>query len=313
MCGIIGYIGNRNACNVLLDCLKRLEYRGYDSAGIGVIDKKINIIKEVGEISNLAIKITYIKGSVGIGHTRWATHGAVNHKNAHPHISNNKKISIVHNGIIENFKNLKENLKSKGYKFNTDTDSEVIAYLIEDEYFSPHDTAVISIPQKAPEGAIMRTESPFQLLERVKRVAQEWIKPGHRAGSNTHNVSATISLREHEWAAAGEWMWDNKKYYNGLSVLPYDGGTYKQAPFQDCTQEEYESEHIQNSIMIDFYSDSFKNELEKLDKNKTYLIYCRTGRRTGLTIDTMEELGFLQVYNMVGGITQWKINGYPIV
>jgi ribonucleoside-triphosphate reductase len=112
--------------------------------------------------------------------------------------------------------------------------------LIEDEYFSPHDTAVISIPQKAPEGAIMRTESPFQLLERVKKVAQEWIKSGHRSGSNTHNVSATISLREHEWAAAGEWMWDNKKYYNGLSVLPYDGGTYKQAPFQDCTQEEYE-------------------------------------------------------------------------
>ena len=112
--------------------------------------------------------------------------------------------------------------------------------LIEDEYFSPHDTAVISIPQKAPEGAIMRTESPFQLLERVKRVAQEWIRSGHRGGSNTHNVSATISLRDHEWDAAGQWMWDNKKHYNGLSVLPYDGGTYKQAPFQDCTQEEYE-------------------------------------------------------------------------
>ena len=112
--------------------------------------------------------------------------------------------------------------------------------LIEDEYFSPHDTAVISIPQKAPEGAIMRTESPFQLLERVKRVAQEWIRSGHRGGSNTHNVSATISLRDHEWDAAGQWMWDNKTHYNGLSVLPYNGGTYKQAPFQDCTQEEYE-------------------------------------------------------------------------
>ena len=112
--------------------------------------------------------------------------------------------------------------------------------LIEDEYFRPHDTAVISIPQKAPEGAIMRTESPFQLLERVKRVAQEWIKSGHRGGSNTHNVSATISLRDHEWDAAGQWMWDNKNHYNGLSVLPYNGGTYKQAPFQDCTQEEYE-------------------------------------------------------------------------
>jgi ribonucleoside-diphosphate reductase alpha chain len=112
--------------------------------------------------------------------------------------------------------------------------------LIEDEYFSPHDTAVISIPQKAPEGAIMRTESPFQLLERVKRVAQEWIRSGHRGGSNTHNVSATISLRDHEWDAAGQWMWDNKTHYNGLSVLPYNGGTYKQAPFQDCTQEDYE-------------------------------------------------------------------------
>ena len=111
--------------------------------------------------------------------------------------------------------------------------------LVEDEYFRPHDTAVISIPQKAPEGAILRTESPFQLLERVKRVAQEWIKPGHRSGNNTHNVSATISLRDHEWEAAGNWMWDNRNFYNGLSVLNYDGGTYKQAPFEDCTEEVY--------------------------------------------------------------------------
>jgi hypothetical protein len=112
--------------------------------------------------------------------------------------------------------------------------------LIEDEYFRPHDTAVIGIPQKAPEGAILRNESPIQLLERVKKVHQEWIKPGHRTGSNTHNVSATISIREHEWPAVGEWMWDNKDFYNGLSVLPYDGGSYIQAPFTDCTKEEYE-------------------------------------------------------------------------
>jgi len=112
--------------------------------------------------------------------------------------------------------------------------------LVEDEYFRPHDTAVISVPQKAPEGAIMRTESPFQLLERVKKVATEWIKPGHRSGNNSHNVSATISLRDHEWEAAGEWMWDNKNHYNGLSVLPYDGGTYTQAPFEDITKEKYD-------------------------------------------------------------------------
>jgi ribonucleoside-diphosphate reductase alpha chain len=112
--------------------------------------------------------------------------------------------------------------------------------LVEDEYFRPHDTAVIGIPQKAPENAIFRTESPIQLLERVKRVHGEWIKPGHRTGNNTHNVSATISIREHEWDAVGQWMWDNKEFYNGLSVLPYDGGTYIQAPFEDCTKEKYE-------------------------------------------------------------------------
>jgi len=112
--------------------------------------------------------------------------------------------------------------------------------LVEDEFFRAHDTAVIQVPQKAPEGAIMRTESPFQLLERVKHVAREWIKPGHRAGSNSHNVSATISLRDHEWDAAGEWMWENKNFYNGLAVLPYDGGSYIQAPFEDITEEEYD-------------------------------------------------------------------------
>jgi ribonucleoside-diphosphate reductase alpha chain len=112
--------------------------------------------------------------------------------------------------------------------------------LVEDEYFRPHDTAVIGIPQKAPEGSILRTESPIQLLERVKKVHSEWIKPGHRSGSNTHNVSATISIREHEWPAVGEWMWSNRDYYNGLSVLNYDGGSYIQAPFTDCTKEDYE-------------------------------------------------------------------------
>jgi ribonucleoside-triphosphate reductase len=111
--------------------------------------------------------------------------------------------------------------------------------LIEDDYFRPHDTAVISIPQKAPAGAILRTESPFQLLDRIKKIATEWVRTGHRRGSNTHNVSATVSLKENEWEAAGEWMWENRDYYNGLSVLPYDGGTYVQAPFEDIKASEY--------------------------------------------------------------------------
>ncbi len=111
--------------------------------------------------------------------------------------------------------------------------------LLEDDYFRPGDTAVISIPQKAPKGSILRTESPFHLLERVKKVAQEWVNSGHRKGSNSHNVSATISLKDDQWDLAGEWMWENRKFYNGLSVLPYDGGTYIQAPFEDIIEEKY--------------------------------------------------------------------------
>ena len=88
--------------------------------------------------------------------------------------------------------------------------------LVEDEFFRPHDTAVISIPQKAPKGSITRDESPFDLLERIKKVATEWVKPGHRKGSNTHNVSATVSLKQEEWDQAGRWMWENRDYYNCL-------------------------------------------------------------------------------------------------
>lgn len=111
--------------------------------------------------------------------------------------------------------------------------------LIEDDYWAPHKDAVISIPQKAPAGSILRTESAFELLERVKKVATEWVTPGHRKGSNTHNVSATISLKDNEWEDAGEWMWNNRDYYNGLAVLPYDGGSYVQAPFEDIKASTY--------------------------------------------------------------------------
>ena len=111
--------------------------------------------------------------------------------------------------------------------------------LIEDEYFNPHEQAVISVPQKAPENAITRHESVFDLLERVKNFSIRWVGAGHKDGLNTHNVSATISIKEDEWEDVGNWMWLNRHYYNGLSVLPYDGGTYKQAPFETCTKEEY--------------------------------------------------------------------------
>lgn len=122
--------------------------------------------------------------------------------------------------------------------------------LLEDDFFRPHDTAIISVPQKAPEGAILRHESAMDLLERVKFFYQNWIKPGHRTGQNTHNISATVSIKEGEWDTVGRWMWENRKFYNGLSVLPYNGGTYTQAPFEDCTKEKYE-ELMQSLTNID--------------------------------------------------------------
>jgi len=112
--------------------------------------------------------------------------------------------------------------------------------LVEDEYFRPHDTAIISVPQRAPEGAITRNESALQLLKRIKSVNEQWVRPGHHRGQNTHNVSATISIRPAEWTDVGEWMWENRNCYNGLAVLPYSDHNYKQAPFEDCSPEKYQ-------------------------------------------------------------------------
>lgn len=112
--------------------------------------------------------------------------------------------------------------------------------LVEDEYFRPKEQAVIQVPQAAPAGSILRTESPMHLLERVKRLNLEWVKTGHKKGQNTHNVSCTISVKDEERAEVGEWMWENRNNFNGISVLPYDGGTYIQAPFEDITKEKFE-------------------------------------------------------------------------
>ena len=111
--------------------------------------------------------------------------------------------------------------------------------LVEDEYFRPDDQAVIEIPQKAPEGAILRHESPLELLDRVSRFNREWVRTGHRDGQNSHNVSVTVSVKEDEWDLVGDWMWKNRNHFNGISVLPYMGGTYKQAPFEDIDEEQY--------------------------------------------------------------------------
>ncbi|MBP5466267.1 MAG: glutamine--fructose-6-phosphate transaminase (isomerizing), partial [Clostridia bacterium] len=138
MCGIVGYIGESESAPILLSQLKKLEYRGYDSAGIAVIkDGKINVFKVSGKVEELCKKTDDgkgVSGTCGIGHTRWATHGAPTDVNAHPHLSKSEKIAIVHNGIIENYAELREELKAKGFNFQSQTDTEVIANLIDSFY-----------------------------------------------------------------------------------------------------------------------------------------------------------------------------------
>lgn len=132
MCGIVGYKGRSIAAPILLKGLKNLEYRGYDSAGIATLENGINVIKSQGRITNLAPLTKSLCGDCGIGHTRWATHGAATETNAHPHLSPSGKFAIVHNGIIENYDSLKHELAQKGYIFRSETDSEVIAVLMDD-------------------------------------------------------------------------------------------------------------------------------------------------------------------------------------
>ncbi|KFM20596.1 Glutamine--fructose-6-phosphate aminotransferase isomerizing protein [Marine Group I thaumarchaeote SCGC AAA799-D07] len=134
MCSIIGYFGKSPAAPILVKGLQKMEYRGYDSVGIATeSENKITLKKGIGKVVevNNALKLENLPGNIGIGHTRWATHGKVTEKNAHPHSSNSRKVAIVHNGIIENFEELKSNLQSKGYEFQSETDTEVIANLIQ--------------------------------------------------------------------------------------------------------------------------------------------------------------------------------------
>ncbi len=134
MCGIVGYIGNRKASDILIPGIKRLEYRGYDSAGIAILNSHLSIFKTAGKVADLEALIGQyeLEGSLGIAHTRWATHGEPSDRNAHPHTSQSGKVAIIHNGIIENYAVLKEELINRDYEFTSETDTEVLAYLIED-------------------------------------------------------------------------------------------------------------------------------------------------------------------------------------
>jgi glutamine---fructose-6-phosphate transaminase (isomerizing) len=141
MCGIVAYIGHREAYPVILKGLQRLEYRGYDSAGVALLDGNgLRVYKKKGRVSEMEESLVgkALPAHIGIGHTRWATHGEPSDRNAHPHLSNSGKLAMIHNGIIENYGQLKKELVSKGYHFNSDTDTEVLLNFIEDIWINNH-------------------------------------------------------------------------------------------------------------------------------------------------------------------------------
>ncbi|MDD5644501.1 MAG: glutamine--fructose-6-phosphate transaminase (isomerizing) [bacterium] len=197
MCGIIGYIGKGNVKDILLEGLKRLEYRGYDSAGIAAVDRKhILCMKAVGNISKLEEKITdkKIPGNIGIAHTRWATHGAPVLKNAHPHTDGPNKIAVVHNGIIENFQYLKNKLMKKGVKFRSDTDTEVLAHLIS-QNFKGNLSEAVRNSLKQVEGtygiAVICSENPDEIVA-AKKGSPLIVAVGKDEMFVTSDLSATL-------------------------------------------------------------------------------------------------------------------------
>lgn len=167
-------------------------------------------------------------------HTYQLSNGCVSHNTTSCVVGSSSGIHAWHNDYY--IRRMRVGKNEALYKYMIDN----FPTLVEDCFHKPHLEAVMSFPQKAPEGSILRTESFMHLLERVKRFNIEWVHPGHLTGDNYHNVSCTISLKPNEWGKCGRWMWKNREFYTGISVLPYDGGTYVQAPFTDCTKEEYE-------------------------------------------------------------------------
>jgi ribonucleoside-diphosphate reductase alpha chain len=167
-------------------------------------------------------------------HTYQLKNGAVVHNTTSLVVGSSSGIHAWHNDYYVRTIRVGKNEAVYGYL------QQAHPELLEDDFFAPHKTAVISVPQKAPKGAILRNESALDLLERVGKVWKEWVKVGHRKGANINNVSTTVSIKKDEWQDVFEWMWANRENYTALSVLPHDDHTYIQAPFQDITKERYE-------------------------------------------------------------------------
>ena len=315
MCGIVGYIGTNKAVPVLIDGLKKLEYRGYDSAGIATLeDGKITITKDIGRVANLEdlLKQKEITSTVGIAHTRWATHGKPSRINSHPHLDNSRKISVVHNGIIENYADIKKFLMDNGYKFSSDTDTEVIPNLINYYYKSNDLLKSISLTCKDLKGSfaiqILCQDFPDKIIVAKKDspLVIGCSKDGNYIASD---IPAILSYTKDFYLLEDNEIveiYANKlNFYNinlekitkNIETIDWDASEIEKQGFDDFMLKEIHEQPKAIRETIGFKLSKENIELDKLDFNKEflsninkiYIVACGTAMHAGLASKTLFE------------------------
>ena len=307
MCGIVGYIGYKQASNILVEGLKKLEYRGYDSAGVAILNDKIEVRKFKGRLINLeeSLKTNPIEGTIGIGHTRWATHGEPSDVNAHPHSNKNLTLSVVHNGIIENYLKLREWLISKGYNFYSETDTEVIPNLIDYYYNGDLLEAVINATEKL-EGSfaigVISNNEPDKLIA-VKKDSPLIVGIGRNEYFIASDIPAVLShtkdvylLNDNEFVTLTKDGIDirtrNKEIIKKeIFHVTWDVNAAEKCGYEDFMLKEIHEQpkavrdtlagKIALNKEISFDNIKFtKNELDNFDK--IYIVACGTAYHAGL-------------------------------
>ena len=318
MCGIVGYIGNKKAVPILIDGLSKLEYRGYDSAGIATLEEnKIIVTKDKGRVKNLEILLenTDFKSNIGIAHTRWATHGKPSKVNSHPHLDNSEKISVVHNGIIENYADIKKFLMDNEYKFVSDTDTEVIPNLISYYYSSSNNLLdAVSLACKDLNGSfaieVLCSDNPDKIIV-AKKDSPLVIGTSKDANYIASDIPAILSytkdfylLEDNEIA---EIYSDKISFYNielesinkKIETISWDASAIEKNGYEDFMLKEIHEQPKSIRETIGFKLNKEKIELENINFtkeflqniNKIYIVACGTAMHAGLAVkSTIENL-----------------------
>ena len=317
MCGIVGYVGTKKAVPVLIDGLKKLEYRGYDSAGIATLEEnKITIIKDKGRVNNLEelLRNSNIESTIGIAHTRWATHGKPSKVNSHPHLDNSGKISVVHNGIIENYSDIKKFLMDNEYKFVSDTDTEVIPNLINYYYNSNTLLEAISLACKDLKGSfaieVLCSDFPDKIIV-AKKDSPLVIGSTNDSNYIASDIPAILSytkdfylLEDNEIA---EIYSDEINFYNfnleklikNIEKITWDASSIEKNGYDDFMLKEIHEQPKSIRETIGFKLSNDRVELENINFtkeflsniNKIYIVACGTAMHAGLAVKpTIENL-----------------------